>query len=628
MQRERRTFLKALFSCAVLAAVDRRALAASLSTGLDLSQSSAHAAQSSVDAGLERVPIEHGFMLRARRYTVRYQEAEIPFLEIIHEGLGVFRLPAVCGLWSPNGKELIRDLSVAPLAQDHNGRYDMRVRVRSSLWTERSFDWSFYPGHIEFQHHAQGTAALGRCFFFSNGISQPWDNGTSAGVAANATIFAERYFSPMINLADQQYFTIALPQSVGVLPEDATEAGYHPDQWTGDFAPPPLCLVFQKGSAWTSVGLGTRPGSYLFNGLEYTGSRYAGASFYVDYHGYRTASEGFDSPKIALHFGDDEFEAMEEHVRWLDDSGFSTARRFENAGWHYLPIFCGWGEQENQTRLHQGVPHDFCTQQNYEKWIADLEAKGLPAGTIVIDDKWQKHYGTFEIDEQKWPDLKGFIRQQHAKGRHMLLWVPAYEHEGLDNSLCVLEGGRPVAADVTNPQYEAMLRARIRYLVGELEVDGFKEDWIGGVTRKPGLAMREPIIGIEFERRFQFILHDEAHRVKPDALIETQTPHPLFRESSDVLRLNDIWYGSRGVTEMMKRRARIAHIAGWPLVDCDDASSTDLEEWWNYMQAQPRIGIPSLYIVSRMKTTLEDVPERNWEFLASLWKEYIRRLGQ
>ena len=139
--------------------------------------------------------------------------------------------------------------------------------------------------------------------------------------------------------------------------------------------------------------------------------------------------------------------------------------------------------------------------------------------------------------------------------------------------------------------------------------------------------MHEPIIGIEFERRFQFILHDEAHRVKPDALVETQTPHPLFRESSDVLRLNDIWYGSRRVTEMMKRRARIAHIAGWPLVDCDDASSTDLEEWWNYMQAQPQIGIPSLYVVTRMKTTLEDVAEEDWRFLASLWKEYIRNLG-
>jgi hypothetical protein len=35
--------------------------------------------------GLERIPIEHGFMLRARWYTVRYQEAGIPSLELWKE---------------------------------------------------------------------------------------------------------------------------------------------------------------------------------------------------------------------------------------------------------------------------------------------------------------------------------------------------------------------------------------------------------------------------------------------------------------------------------------------------------------------------------------------------------------
>ena len=152
MQRERRAFLKGLSAGLGLAAVDRQAF-------------SDRTTRSSAEAGLERVPIEHGFMLRARRYAVRYQEAEIPFLEIMQGGLGVFRLPAVCGLWSPNGKELITDLSLAPLAQGHSGRYGMHVEARSSLWTGRSFDWSFYPDHIEFQHHARGTGALGRCFF-------------------------------------------------------------------------------------------------------------------------------------------------------------------------------------------------------------------------------------------------------------------------------------------------------------------------------------------------------------------------------------------------------------------------------------------------------------------------------
>lgn len=629
MNKQRRSFLKSLPVSTGLLAAGRRTFAASLGAMPITGSASSDAAEqknSSIETSgpiPEITKVERGFLLKARKYSVRYVQAEIPSFEVIQEGATVFHLPAVSGLWTRDGKERLTGLAAGAMAKvdDH---CEVTVAATSSLWKGRMFRWSFFPDHIEFQQHAEGPAALGRCFFFSNGISGNWDNGSSPGVRANATIFADGYFTPAVNLADVAQFTIAMPQSVGILPATASGPGYHPLEWNGDFAPPPLGLVFRKRNVWTSVGIGTRPGSYLFNALEYTGSRYAGASFYVDYLGYRTAREGFDSPTVALHFGYDEFATLEQYIAWIDAKGFSTAHRYPNARWHHLPIFCGWGEQENQTRLHRGVPHDFCTQANYEKWIADLEAKNLPVGNIIIDDKWQKHYGTFEIDEEKWPDLHAFTAHQHARGRHVLLWVPAYNPEGLEKSLCVLDQGRPIAADVTNPHYETFLRGRIRRLVQKVGIDGFKEDWIGGVTRKPDVEMHKPMIGIEFERRFQFILHDEAHRWKPEALVETQTPNPLFRESSDVLRLNDIWYGSRDVTAVMRRRARIALLAGWPLVDCDDASSTDLEEWWKYMQSQPAIGIPSLYIVSRMKSTLEDVPGRYWTFLASIWKHYVQ----
>jgi hypothetical protein len=107
-----------------------------------------------------------------------------------------------------------------------------------------------------------------------------------------------------------------------------------------------------------------------------------------------------------------------------------------------------------------------------------------------------------------------------------------------------------------------------------------KEDWVDAPSA-PGLPLSGSIAGIEFVRRFQGILYDETHKAKPDAMIETQTVNPLFRESSDVTRLNDIWYASRNVPDMMRQRARIAHISGWPVPDTDNASSTNLKEWWN-----------------------------------------------
>jgi len=621
MSTSRRTFLELLLVGAGLPVADPPAS----SGGLGALSRAANSEVSEVE--LEVVESAEGFSLRAPKYSVRFQRAQIPQLEVSQDGLKLFRLPAISGLWNPDGKEQLSAVAGGKLQKLAPDQYELALTARSSLWTDRIFRWSFYPDHIEFQQQARGPSALGRCFFFADGISGNWDNGSSPGIWSNTSIFGDQYFSPAVNLGDQSYFTIAISQSVGIMEDNSPSAGYHPNEWAGDFAPPPLCLIFRKAGNWAAVGIGTRPGSYLFNSLEYTGSRYAGAGFYVNYLGYRTASDGFESPTAVLQFGSSEYEALSAYVHWLDARGFSTSRRFPNAPWHHLPIFCGWGEQENQTRLHAGVAHDFCTQDNYEKWIADLEAKGLPVGTIIIDDKWQKHYGTFDVDGRKWPDLKRFISRQHAKARHVLLWVPAYETEGLDPSLCVLERGIPIAGDVTNPRYEEMLRSRISHLVRDLGVDGFKEDWIGGITRRPGVKIHQPILGIEFERHFQFILHDESHRWKPDALIETQTPNPLFRESSDVLRLNDIWYGARDVTSTMRRRAAIAHAAGWDLVDCDDASSTDLEEWWNYMQAQPTFGIPSLYVLSRMKSTLEDVPPQRWTELAVLWKDYIAKLG-
>jgi hypothetical protein len=130
------------------------------------------------------------------------------------------------------------------------------------------------------------------------------------------------------------------------------------------------------------------------------------------------------------------------------------------------------------------------------------------------------------------------------------------------------------------------------------------------------------VIGIEFLRKFQFILHDEAHKWKKDALVETQTPFPLFRESSDMLRLNDLWYGTRDVVNVMRLRAKLASIAGWNLFDCDDWSGAYVEQWWQYILEQPTIGVPSLYTISGMQT-FETIPPYMLTFLADFWKDYI-----
>ncbi|HUX44333.1 MAG TPA: TIM-barrel domain-containing protein [Terracidiphilus sp.] len=557
------------------------------------------------------------------QYTVAVESGVQPRLNLLRNHQEVFAFPIVAGLASPTRQEQLSNIHYS-LARTADGNYQLNATAQSNLWSGRRFQWRFFPDHIEFQQFASGHGPLGRAYFLSNGVSNRWDSGTTDGHLWDMTIDADRYFAPNPNHANQFEFNIAMPQILGfsVNRESNSDQDFRPERMTGIFAPPPLFLAFHLNKTWTGIGIGAKPGDYQFPALEYTGSRYAGASFFVDYQGYRSVDGDFASPVLALHFAYAPLDALAQYTAWLDHSGFSTQHGAKDVLWHHLPIFCGWAEQTTESVPLGGAPNKLATQANYEKWIATLEQRGLPVGTIVIDDKWQKHYGTFEVDTQKWPDLKAFIADQHRKGRHVLLWVPVADTDGLPDSLCVMAQGKCVIADVGKPAYETFLRARIHHLVADIGIDGFKEDWVGAPAVS-GLPLTGPATGIEFVRRFQWILWSQAHKDKPDAMVETQTPNALFRESSDLIRLNDIWYATRNVPQVMRLRARIANISGWPLVDTDNASSTTLKEWWDYAQAQPSIGIPALYFVSRTEATQESPTPAQWSALAGIWQAYI-----
>lgn len=556
-------------------------------------------------------------------YTVAIEPGTPPRIRILRHHQEVFAFPVIAGLASPTQQEQLSHIVVS-LSHSADGTYTLHATAASNLWTSRSFEWRFYPDHIEFQQFAAGHGPLGRAYFLSNGVSDRWDKGTTSGHLWDMRIDADRYFAPNPNHANQFQFNIAMPQILGfsVDRQPSTEQDFRPERMTGIFAPPPLFLAFHLDHTWTSIGIGTTPGDYQFPALEYTGSRYAGASLFVDYMGYRAVNGSFASPVLAIHFAYAPLDALADYTSWLNHMGFATKYTGKDVLWHHLPIFCGWAEQTTESVPHGVAPNTLSTQANYTKWIATLDQRDLPVGTIVIDDKWQKNYGTFEVDTKKWPDLKAFIAEQHRQGRHVLLWVPLADSEGLPPSLCVMAKGKCVVADVGNPAYESFLRARIHHLVADIGVDGFKEDWVGAPA-VPGLPLSGGISGIEFVRRFQWILWSQAHKDKPDAMVETQTPNALFRESSDLIRLNDIWYATRNVPRVMRLRARIAYISGWPLVDTDNASSTTLKEWWDYAQAQPSIGIPALYFVSRTESTQESPTPAQWSALAGIWRTYI-----
>jgi len=561
-----------------------------------------------------------------REYAVRLESGPNPAFIVETEGRPVFRLPVAAAVSAPGQEETLSHIRLNASISESDGTQTITATAESSLWTKRKYVWKFYPEHIDFQQFLAGNRAIGRCYFFSS--VQPGKAGSAASnpqAAVNANVAADTFFSPRVNHADQYYYTAAMPQLVGLNLSSGQSWDYPLDVGANLFASP-LMLAFHREGRWVSVGIGAKPGGYQFNTFDYSGQRYAGASFSVNYAGRTLCAGDFASPVATLHFGYNEFEVMAKYVAWLDEHGFSTRHPFANAPWHYLPLFCGWAEQGvvNPTGIH--LAGQMATQANYEGWVNELAARGLPVGTIVIDSKWDKHDGLLDVDEVKWPDLKGFIARQHAKGRHVLLWLDVTASDGLAPELAVMRGGKPVSGDISNPAFESFLRQRIKYLISDLGADGFKEDGVHGLDMAI-IKQHGPPFGMEFLAKYQKVISDETHRWRHDAMIETQTPNPLFRDSSDVLRLNDVWWGSRDVAKMMKIRARISWIAGWPLVDTDNPSPAGLEQWWSYTQIQPTIGIPSLYIVTETEGSWEAVPDSNWKQLALIWNDYVARLN-
>jgi hypothetical protein len=405
------------------------------------------------------------------------------------------------------------------------------------------------------------------------------------------------------------------------------------------FTPPPFCFAFSRevvpddpvrlpGGPWLTFGLLTAPGAHTFTAFAYDAIE-DGFSFRLAYEGKTTVDGRFVTPSVALLFGAaDPYGAIARYRAELGSLGLlPSAQPRPRAAWWSAPMFCGWGAQCHLA-MPSGSAPDQCTQANYDAFLGALEAEGLRPPTVVIDDRWQREYGTNEVDTTKWPDLRGWIARRHAAGQKVLLWLKAWDPGGLPDALCVrAAGGMPVAADPTNPEYERLLRASVRRMLGPdgYDADGFKVDFTAQTPSGASMKHHGPEWGIEMLHRLLDIVYGEAKRTKPDALVITHTPNPYFTDVTDMLRLNDIMrlYDLRPgahVVAHMTHRARVVQ-AACPdtLIDTDNWAMPDLATWRDYLRVQPALGVPSLYYATHIDQSGEALEPSDYEALRRQW---------
>jgi len=399
------------------------------------------------------------------------------------------------------------------------------------------------------------------------------------------------------------------------------------------FTPAPLYLALSAESEeLLGIGIAAPVEQLIFVQLVYQPADRA-FSLRLEYDGHTEVDGEFSTPALVLAPGaNDPYVGLRRHREDLTARGAAPAPRTRKVpSWWSEPIFCGWGAQCALAATEHRPAPEFSTQTNYDGFLAHLEGHGVVPGTIVIDDKWQESYGTCTPDLEKWPELKGWIAERRARGQHVLLWWKAWDAEGLAPELCIRNpDGAPIALDPTNPDARDELRQTVQRMLGTdgLAADGLKIDFTARTPTGSALSVHGSAWGIALLHELLATVYTAAKTAKPDALVITHTPHPSFVDVTDMIRLNDILrLDDRGpvppVVPQMRYRAAVVR-AACPelLIETDDWCAPNLQQWREYLEAKPLLGVPSLYYAQSLDTTGESFEQCDYEALRRTWEQW------
>ncbi|GAA2215951.1 glycoside hydrolase family 31 protein [Nonomuraea monospora] len=174
----------------------------------------------------------------------------------------------------------------------------------------------------------------------------------------------------------------------------------------------------------------------------------------------------------------------------LREAFLSASRRFFPPSGRAPAAELFSGPQYNTWIEHPYLP----TQEKVLRFARDLLDAGMPPGVVFIDDLWARDYGTWRFDLARFPDPAAMIRQLHAWGCSVMLWVVPFvspdsaafrelERRGLllrDRSgrtaIRRWWNGLSATLDLTAPDAVRWMTGRLDALMAETGVDGFKFD--------------------------------------------------------------------------------------------------------------------------------------------------------
>ena len=553
--------------------------------------------------------------LKANAYSLTFP-SDRPFVYLDDvSGRRVAELFALSGVHPLHGRDDAASAGEWEV-DECDGAVVVSRQATSPVWKSKTVRFRCEPSRFSHEVEVEGSGHLAEVNYFGGYYSGALRWGS--GFFWSGQNF-ERGFNPEPNADESNHFH---PGSGSIL--DLTGVPL-PGRSHWFFTPAPFCFGFEIPTGWLGVGVEAGPGESRFTEYRYHGQP-SGFYLSLSFEGHTEVNGRYRLPPIGFDFVPDERSVLAAHVRSLHRAGHTPLLQPQiSPPWWREPIFCGWGAQCYSAELEENSPADCARQDLYEGFLQALKEKGVVPGTVTIDDKWQATYGENRVDRSKWPDLPGFIRKRHAAGQRVLLWLKAWDPEGIPAEECITNAaGMSLAVDPTHPAFECRLRQSVRAMLSSsgYDADGFKIDFSARIPSGPGIRLHGDAWGLELMKLYLRIIHDEAKRTKPDSLIITHTPHPYLADVVDMVRLNDI-NAAGDIGRAMSHRATVASIAcPEALIDTDNWPIANKATWREYIRLQPKLGVPSLYYATHIDSTREPLEEADYQLIREAWALY------
>ncbi|WP_260855747.1 hypothetical protein [Curtobacterium sp. 9128] len=538
----------------------------------------------------------------------------------------------------------------------------LTVACGSSVWGRRSTVLRCRPTHVELTVEVEGGPSDGGAV---TDVTVLGGEATLPSGAAGAFRSAMRFRGVFVPAATEPVRLVrpaAVPAVLGVVGDAA------PGRLSAVFSPPPLVygLVRAVPDGATAVpggdalGIGVRApvADQTFTGFHHEPLD-GGFRLRLAYEGHTVARDGWRSPVVVLRPASDPWQVLDDHRADLVATGCAPDTAPAHPDWWTEPVFCGWGAQSARSSallrraavasaptddaavvVPEGDEDDadvarlaptFARADVYDGFLDRLREHGLRPGTVVVDDRWQREYGTGVVDTDAWPDLGGWVRTRHDAGQRVLLWWKAWDVEGLPAAECVRDrDGRPVSVDPGSPAYRERLTGIVRHLLGPdgIDADGFKVDFTqrgpSGTTLRGGGGSW----GIALLHELLRVLVDAARSVKPDALVVTHTVHPGFADVTSMVRLNDVAKDDPEgrpvpvVDQLEMRHAIVRRTLPHHPVDTDQWPMPNRAEWLRYVARQGELGVPALYYLESIDRSGEPIADADLREVAATWERY------